>query len=74
MNLSDGNKNVVVGLVVIKLFLSMTFFIKRTAALHAFHDKPAALVVDTKGSSDLLKQETTDVRRGPVYRTGGSWS
>ena len=71
MNLSVGNKNVVVGLVVIMLFLSMTFFIERTAALHAFHDKAAAVVVDSKGSSDMLKHEITDMKRGPAYRTGG---
>ena len=33
MNLSMGNKNVVIGLVVMMLYLSMTFFIERTAAL-----------------------------------------
>ncbi len=36
MDLAAGNKNVVVGLVVIMVYLSMTFFIERTAALHQF--------------------------------------
>jgi hypothetical protein len=71
MNLSMGNKNVVVGLVVMMVYLSMTFFIERTAALLAFHDKAAAVVVDTKGSPDLLTHQIVDVKRGPAYRTGG---
>ena len=71
MNLSMGNKNVVIGLIVMLVYLSMTFFIERTAALLAFHDKAAAVVVDTKGSPDLLKHEIVDMKRGPVYRTGG---
>ncbi len=72
MNLSMGNKNVVVGLVVIMLFLSMTFFIERTAAVHGFHDRAAAVILDTKGNSpDLLKHEITGVKTGPAYRTGG---
>jgi hypothetical protein len=71
MNLSMGNKNVVVGLVVIMLYLAMSFFIERTAALHAFHSKAAAVVVDTKGTADLLDDQVTEIRRGPAYRTGG---
>ena len=71
MNLSAGNKNVVVGLIVIMLFLSMTFFIERTAAVHGFHDRAAAVVLDTKGGTDLLKHEITGVKTGPAYRTGG---
>jgi len=71
MNLSMGNKNVVIGLVVMMLYLSMTFFIERTAALLAFHDKAAAVVVDTKGSPDQLTHQVVDVKRGPAYRTGG---
>jgi hypothetical protein len=71
MNLSMGNKNVVVGLVVIMVYMAMSFFIERTAALHGFHSKAAAAVVDTKGTPDLLDDQVTDVRRGPAYRTGG---
>lgn len=71
MNLTIGNKNVVVGLVVIMLYLSMTFFIERTSALHQFHEKAAAAVVDTKGSSNLLDHQIVDMKRGPAYRIGG---
>ncbi len=71
MNLAMGNKNVVVGLVVIMVYLSMTFFIERTAALLAFHEKAAAAVVDTKGSSNLLDHQVVDFKRGPAYRTAG---
>ena len=44
MDLSMGNKNVVLGLIVIMLYLSMTFFIERTSTLHGFHSKAAAAV------------------------------
>ena len=71
MNLSMGNKNVVLGLVVIMLYLAMSFCIERTSALHGFHSKAAAVVVDTKGTPDLLDDQVTDIRRGPAYRTGG---
>lgn len=71
MNLSMGNKNVVVGLVVLMLYLSMSFFIERTSAMHQFHEKAAAVVVDTKGSSSLLDHQVVDVKRGPAYRKGG---
>ncbi len=71
MNLSLGNKNVVLGLVVIMLYLAMSFFIDRTSALHGFHSKAAAVVVDTKGTPDLLDDQVMDIRRGAVYRTGG---
>jgi hypothetical protein len=71
MDLAAGNKNVVVGLVVIMVYLSMTFFIERTAALHQFHEKAAAALVDTKGSSNLLDHQVIDMKRGPAYRTGG---
>jgi len=71
MNLSMGNKNVVIGLVVMMVYLSMTFCIERTAALLGFHDKAAAVVVDTKGSSNLLDHQIVDMKRGPAYRTGG---
>lgn len=71
MSLSMGNKNVVVGLVVIMVYMAMSFFIERTAALHGFHSKAAAAVVDTKGTPDLLDDQVTEVRRGPAYRTGG---
>ena len=71
MNLSMGNKNVVIGLLVMMVYLSMTFFIERTAALHGFHDKAAAAAVDTKGSTNLLDHQVVDMKRGPVYRTGG---
>ena len=54
MTLAMGNKNVVVGLLVIMLYLSMSFFIEGTSALHQFHEKAAAVVVDTKGTADLL--------------------
>ena len=71
MNLAMGNRNVIVGLVVIMAYLSMTFSIERTSALHRFHDKAAAAVVDTKGSSNLLDHQVVDMKRGPAYRTGG---
>ena len=70
MNLSIGNKNVVVGLVVMMLYLSMSFFIERTAAMHQFQDKVAAVVVDTKRSSNLLEHQVVDMKRGPVYLKG----
>ena len=47
MTLAMGNKNVVVGLLVVMLYLSMSFFIERTSALHQFHEKAAAAAVDT---------------------------
>jgi hypothetical protein len=72
MNLSMGNKNVVLGLVVILVFLTMSVHIERTASQHAFQAKAAAAVVDTKNNStNLLEHQITDVRRGPAYRTGG---
>jgi hypothetical protein len=71
MNLAMGNKNVVLGLVVMMLFLSMTFFIERTVALHAFNEKAAAAVVDTKGSTNLLDHQVVDMKRGPAYRAAG---
>jgi hypothetical protein len=71
MNLSLGNKNVVVGLIVMMVYLSMTFFIERTAGLHAFHEKAAAAVVDTKGSSNLLDHQVVGMKRGPAYRVAG---
>lgn len=71
MNLSIGNKNVVVGLIVIMLYLSMTFFIERTNVLQGFHTKAAAAVLDTKGSSNLLDHQVVDFKKGPAYRTGG---
>jgi hypothetical protein len=71
MTLEMGNKNVVVGLLAVMLYLSMSFFIERTSALHQFHDKAAAAVVDTKGSADLLDDQVVDMKRGPAYRTGG---
>jgi hypothetical protein len=71
VNLSLGNKNVVVGLVVIMVYMAMSFFIERTSALHGFHSKAAAVVVDSKGTPDLLDDQITDIRRGPAYRTGG---
>jgi hypothetical protein len=71
MNLSIGNKNVIAGLIVILVFLSMTFFIERTASLLQFHDKAAAAVVDKKGSSNLLDHQITDIKRGAAYREGG---
>jgi hypothetical protein len=71
MNLTVGNKNVVIGLVVILLFLAMSLQIERTASQHAFQAKAAAAVVDTKNSPNLLDHQVTDFRRGPAYRTGG---
>jgi hypothetical protein len=71
MNLTIGNKNVVIGLVVILLFLSMSLQIERTASQHAFQAKAAAAVIDTKNSPNLLDHQVTDFRRGPAYRTGG---
>jgi hypothetical protein len=71
MNLSMGNKNVVVGLLVIMVYFSMTVFIERTTSMPQFHEKAAAVVVDTKGSSNPLDHQVVDIKRGPVYRTGG---
>jgi hypothetical protein len=71
MDLAMGNKNVVLGLIVIILFLTMSVHIERTASQHAFQNKAAAAVVDTKGTPDLLDDQITDVRKGPAYRTGG---
>jgi hypothetical protein len=72
MNLSMGNKNVVLGLIVILVFLAMSVHIERTASQLAFQAKAAAAVVDTKNNSpNLLEHQITDVRRGPAYRTGG---
>jgi hypothetical protein len=71
MDLSLGNKNVVVGLVVILIYFSMTVFIERTTAMHQFQDKAAAVVIDTKGSQNLLDHQVVDMKRGPAYRTGG---
>ncbi len=71
MNLAAGNKNVVVGLVVLMLYLSMSFFIERTSAMHQFHEKAAAALVDMKGSSNLLDHQVVDMKRGPAYRKGG---
>ena len=71
MDLSMGNKNVVLGLLVIILFLTMSVHIERTASQHGFQSKAAAAVVDTKNTPDLLDDQITDVRKGPAYRTGG---
>jgi hypothetical protein len=71
MNFEMGNKNVVAGILVLMLFLSMSFFIERTSALHQFHEKAAAAVVDAKGTTDLLDDQVVDMKRGPAYRTGG---
>lgn len=71
MSLAMGNKNVVLGLIVIVVFLSMSIHIERTASQHAFHAKAAAVTVDTKNTPDLLDDQITDVRKGPAYRTGG---
>lgn len=71
MNLSMGNKNVVLGLLVIILFLTMSVHIERTASQHGFHAKAAAVTVETKNTADLLDDQVTDVRKGPAYRTGG---
>jgi hypothetical protein len=49
MNFQMGNKNVFAGILVLMLFLSMSFFIERTSALHQFHEKAAAAVVEAKG-------------------------
>ena len=71
MNLSVGNKNVIIGLLVIMAYLLATFFIERTAALHAFHDKAAEAVIDAKNSANLMDHQVVDFKRGPAYRTGG---
>lgn len=71
MNLSLGNKNVVVGFLVILIYFSMTVFIDRTTSMHRFHDKAAAVVIDTKGSANLLDHQVVDMKRGPAYRIGG---
>lgn len=71
MNLTMGNKDVVVGFLVILIYFSMTFFIEKTASMHQFHDKAAAVVIDTKGTPDLLDDQVVDMKKGPAYRTGG---
>lgn len=72
MDLSMGNKNVLLGLIVIILFLTMSVRIERTASRHGVHAKAAAAVGDTKNNSpNLLDHQITDVRKGPAYRTGG---
>ena len=71
MNLTIGNKNIILGLVVILVYLSMTLFIERTAALHQFHDKAAAAKIDTKDSKNMLEHQVTDIKKGPAYRAGG---
>jgi hypothetical protein len=71
MDLGMGNKNVVLGLVVIVVFLAMSVHIERSASQHAFQSKAAAAVVDTKNTPDLLDDQVTDVRKGPAYRVGG---
>jgi len=71
MNLTVGNKNIVIGLVVMMVYLAMTFFIERTVALHAFNEKAAAAVVDTKGSANLQDHQVVDFKRGPAYRAAG---
>ena len=45
MNLSMGNKNVVVGLLVIMVYFSMTVFIERTTSMPQFHEKAVAGVI-----------------------------
>lgn len=71
MDLSMGNKNVILGLLVIMLFLTMSVHIERTASQHGFHAKAAAVTVDAKNTPDLLDDQITDARKGPAYRTGG---
>jgi hypothetical protein len=71
MNLTVGNKNIVIGLIVMMVYLSMTFFIERTVALHAFNERAAAAVVDTKSSSNLQDHQVVDFKRGPAYRVAG---
>ena len=71
MNLTIGNKNVVLGLIVILVFLAMSLQIERAASQHAFQSKAAAAVVDTKSSPNLLDHQVVDFVRGPAYRTGG---
>jgi hypothetical protein len=71
MNLTIGNKNVVVGLLVIMVCLSMSFFIERTSALHAFHEKAAAAALRTRGSANLVDHQVVDMKRGPAYQIGG---
>jgi hypothetical protein len=71
MNLAMGNKNVIVGLLVIMVYFSMTPFIDRTGSKHQFHQQAAAVVIDTKGTTDLLDDEVVDIKRGPAYRKSG---
>jgi hypothetical protein len=71
MDLSMGNKNVVVGLLVIMVYFSMSVAIERTTSMPQFHEKAAAVVIDTRGSSNPLDHQVVDIKRGPVYRTGG---
>jgi hypothetical protein len=71
MNFTMGNKNVVVGFLVILIYFSMTVFIERTTSMHQFHDKAAAVVIDNKGTPDLLDDQVVDMKKGPAYRIGG---
>jgi len=71
MNLDMGNKNVIVGLLVIMVYFSMTLFIDRMGSKHQFHQQAAAVVIDTKGSANLLDHQVVDVKRGPAYRKSG---
>ncbi len=66
-----GNKNVIVGLLVIMVYFSMTLFIDRMGSKHQFHQQAAAVVIDTKGSSNLLDHQVVDIKRGPAYRKSG---
>jgi hypothetical protein len=71
MNLAMGNKNVIVGLLVIMVYFSMTPFIDRMGAMHQFHNKAAAVEIDTKGSANLLDHQVVDIKKGPAYRKAG---
>jgi hypothetical protein len=71
MDLKYGNKNILAGGIAILLALPMTFFIERTGAGHAFHDKAAQAVIDTKNTPQLEDDVVTEAKRGPAYRVGG---
>ena len=71
MNFNIGNKNIILGLILFLVYLSTSFFIERTSALHGFHSKAASVKVDTKGTEDLLDDEIELVDKGLAYRKGG---
>lgn len=71
MDFKYGNKNIIAGGIAVLLALPMTFFVERAGANHAFHDKAAQAVVETKNTPQLEDDVVTEIKRGPAYRVGG---